>query len=122
MSFKTFLTELTKNKKTVSAQVALKSGANLVCPRRVNLDDDPEVGAVGYEAAFDDLKHEEPTIFVGMVLMPDPKTGQTHLAKAFFDPQDVAVIIFIPEDALPKIGHDRPVPRGGRTAEGLYIP
>ena len=53
---------------------------------------------------------------------PAPFQGQVSLVKAVFDPDEIVSVVFVPEENLPKVGNDRPPPRGGRTPSGLVIP
>lgn len=116
-NFRELLLTLTETRNDLPMQVVLKNGMQLVCPRRATIELDADIGKSGIEAFTGD---GDPDLLVGTLLMPG-QGGQAHLVKALFDPDEVVVAVFLPEEALPKITNDRP-PRGGRTASGLVIP
>jgi len=119
MSARDLLLDLTATRDDLPVQIVLKNGMNIVCPRRCKIELDPDIGAEALESFQGD---GDPDLLVGMLVMPVPG-GQQHLVKCLFDPDDISAVVFLPEEALPKISNDRPpVPRGGRTPSGLVIP
>lgn len=124
MSFRSFLTDLTENNTAVPAQLVLKNGMQIVMPRRLSRELDPEIPSMAVVNKDRDQENY-PELFVGMVIAPTGGPGgQVSLVKAVFDPDDVSSLVFVPEENLPKLQNDKtPAPRnGGRTASGLIIP